>query len=525
MIASATTSLRNRVHSTSGLSIFALLLAVALALAISRLPVLVAGVGLAGIAALLLILVNPLFGLGLALLAGPLSALENIVLGPSLLDSGQVVLFLTVASWLAASMARRRVWVPPLALLGPWLLFLFVAALSLLGGGADLRLGLVELLKWVEIGLIAIIVVDLGTDGGQDETGIPTVARQVLGMLLLAGFVQALVGIWQFGLRNTGPEHFAVLGSYFRAYGSFEQPNPYGGYMNLTALLAIGVAWGALITVASLQRKEPNGVAETTIIRPPWGWLAVAGVVGVASSLAVIFSWSRGAWLGFLAGGAVLVLCSARIWYRGFLILSVAAIVGGGLLWAGVGAGFGPALSVSDRLLGFREDLTFGDVRGVDINDTNYAVIERLAHWQAAIGMAEEDIWLGAGFGNYEAAYPRFALINWSAPLGHAHNYYLNLLAETGVIGLTAYLLFWAVVVLQTLRGLRFLSWPDRGIALGLLAAWTALSVHHLVDKLYVNNVYIHLGVMLGLLQLLVGYQKSAQLSASGRIEDSAASS
>jgi hypothetical protein len=36
------------------------------------------------------------------------------------------------------------------------------------------------------------------------------------------------------------------------------------------------------------------------------------------------------------------------------------------------------------------------------------------------------------------------------------------------------------------------------------MAAWTALSVHHLVDKLYVNNVYLHLGVMLALQQLLV---------------------
>jgi hypothetical protein len=40
-------------------------------------------------------------------------------------------------------------------------------------------------------------------------------------------------------------------------------------------------------------------------------------------------------------------------------------------------------------------------------------------------------------------------------------------------------------------------------LALGLLAAWVGLSVHHLVDKLYVNNIYIHLGLMLALLHLL----------------------
>jgi hypothetical protein len=38
----------------------------------------------------------------------------------------------------------------------------------------------------------------------------------------------------------------------------------------------------------------------------------------------------------------------------------------------------------------------------------------------------------------------------------------------------------------------------------GLAAAWAALTVHHLVDKLYVNNVYIHVGALLGLLQLAI---------------------
>ena len=69
--------------------------------------------------------------------------------------------------------------------------------------------------------------------------------------------------------------------------------------------------------------------------------------------------------------------------------------------------------------------------------------------------------------------------------------------------GLLAYGLFWLAVVWQTVRAARRLAWPQRGIAVGLLAAWAALSVHHLVDKLYVNNVYVHLGAMLGLLQLL----------------------
>jgi O-antigen ligase len=159
--------------------------------------------------------------------------------------------------------------------------------------------------------------------------------------------------------------------------------------------------------------------------------------------------------------------------------------------------------ALSGRLVSFSEDLQVGDVRGVHITIENYAVIERLAHWQAGADMARQSLLIGVGFGNYEPAYQEFALLNWPHPLGHAHNYYLNILAETGVFGALAYLILWALIFVQVIRVVDCLSWPQKGLALGLLAAWTALSVHHLFDKLYVNNLYIYFGAMLGLQQVL----------------------
>jgi O-antigen ligase len=225
--------------------------------------------------------------------------------------------------------------------------------------------------------------------------------------------------------------------------------------------------------------------------------LLLAGATAVTTT-ALIASWSRGAWLGFAAGTAVFAFYWPKKRWQGAALFGL----GAAFFLAGMQFNLIP-VSITGRVTSFSQDLQFGDVRGVDINDANYAVLERLAHWQAALDMARENVWLGVGFGNYETAYAAYALINWPAPLGHAHNYYLNLLAETGIIGLAAYLLLWTAVFWQTVRLLKRLDWPDRGIALGLLAAWTALTVHHLVDKLYVNNIYIHLGVMLALLQLL----------------------
>jgi len=459
---------------------------------------------------LLLVVAYPVFGLGLALFLGPLGALEAIVLGPALLDSGQLALLLTIAAWVGAGLARRRLVVPTTAINIPWLLFVAIAAVSLIDA-YSVSLGMVELLKWLEIGLIVWLIVDFAGEESWRPSGFPAMVRLVLGMLLLSGMVQAAIGIWQFGLRGTGPEHFIVLERFYRAYGTFEQPNPFGGYMNLTAFPALGLLLGMVMARLGMNRRR----TQPEIFTPVRLWFLLAVCAAVVGTLAVILSWSRGAWLGFLAGAVVLALFSTRHIKRGLVIAGLAAFLVAGGLWVGVSTGAGPAQAIVGRLAGFLDEFTLGDVRGVDINDANYSVLERLAHWQAAADMARDDLWTGVGFGNYGVAYADYDLINFPDPLGHAHNYYLNLLAEIGVPGLAAYILFWLVIIGQSIRLARRLAWPERGVVVGLLAAWVALAVHHLVDKLYVNNIYIHLGVMIGLLQLFAwrGFQPAGEQS------------
>ncbi len=462
-----------------------LFVALAVGTAITILPLSYAGLIVLATAVVVATLIEPLVGLGVALLAGPFGALESVILGGTSFDTGQLVLTFTLVAWLARCVARREIQLPTVnrSVALAFVAFIGVGSLSLLQA-PSLTSGLKELLKWVQIALVAWFAADAA--GRRSRIG------WVVAAVILAGVCQALIGIWQFGLRGHGPEHFALTIGFrgrileaYRAYGTFEQPNPYGGFLGLILPLALG--WGIGQWASWVSGRRPS-IAALTL-----PWLA-AGLLGAA----LLASWSRGAWLGAAAAiGTMLLLLPRRRLTGAVLALAVIAVT-----WVAIQSGLLPG-SIVDRLTGFTDYVQFQDVRGVDITSANYAVIERMAHWQAAINMADKHPWLGVGLGNYEAAYADYALINWPYPLGHAHNIYLNLLAETGVLGLATYLAFWLSIMVLTARILGHAPYPQRGLALGLMGAWVHLSVHQLVDKLYVNNIYLHLGALLGLLLLV----------------------
>jgi O-antigen ligase len=362
--------------------------------------------------------------------------------------------------------------------------FGFAGAVSLLDA-PSVTAGFVELLKWVEVAVMLWLVADLTRRYGP---------RPLLAGLLLAGASQALLGLWQFVFQPEEVEHFAILeGRFARAYGTFQQPNPYGAFMAWLALLGAGALLGALMAWREQGRSRP---------RPrPLAWWSFLALMTALALGGLVASWSRGAWLSFAAAVVVLVVFLPRRRAAGLALLA-AAVVAAAVTWQ---SGLLP-VSITGRLTDFGggvpgdlSALGGVDVRGVRVTDENFAVVERLAHWQAGLAMADAQPWLGVGFGNYEAAYPAYALENWPVALGHAHNYYINLLAEVGIAGFVAYLLLWIAIFAATIRALRQ-PWPIRGVVLGLLAVWVALSVHHLLDKLYVNNLYLHLGAMLGML-------------------------
>jgi len=451
--------------------------AIVAALAIARLPLfpLVALIG--GTAIVLVTLIEPMAGLALTLVAAPLAAYANYMTGAVLrpLDIGQVMLGLTLGAWLLRGLARREIRFPTGPLLWPLIVFVGWAAISLLWA-PSFEYAVPEVIKWIEVIALMLIV----AEAGKKRMG------WVIAGVLVSGIFQATLGIWQARLRGIGPETFQLAERVYRAYGSFEQPNPYAGY--------IGLIWP--VVAGLLVAPISNLQAPSSKLRLASCLLLLASCLLLVAAL--VFSWSRGAWLGALAAAAAMAAALPRRMWLGIggVALAIAALLSANTI------GLLPS-AIRARLTDFTQQAQVYDVRGVGINDANYAVLERLAHWQAAGEMIRYHLWTGVGFSNYEPVYPQYALMNWPIALGHAHNYYLNVAAELGAPGLMAYLFLWGAIFWQTLRALRWRSGWERGLALGLLGAWTHLSVHHLFDNLYVNNTHLLIGALLGVLAIL----------------------
>jgi putative inorganic carbon (HCO3(-)) transporter len=466
-------------------------LALAAGIVIALAPIKVGG-GLVALGALLLIvIIEPVLGLVLMLAVAPLKTLIATEAPLALpLDVGQAAFGLAVGSWVLWRVTQRRYDPLPLTRLYVPLLAIMAGFAPSLFAAPSEQAWIVELLKWIDMLLLVAIVIDLS--GSRRWTWI------AFG-IVLAAVLQALIGLYEFR-GGSGAPHLWIAGyTHFRAFGTFGQPNPFSAFMGLTLPLALGLAWGYTTEAWTRWRlshqAEPAGGSWSSWTGP--GVMAAAyGAAALLLLAGLLASWGRGAWLGFGAAATVMVSFAPRRRWQGFLLVAV-----GGLLvltfWM---AGLVP-LSIQQRIdNALNEFVGFQDVRGAPISDENFAIVERLAHWQAAVNMANDHPFVGVGLGNYEVVYAAYALPSWPRALGHAHNDYLNLLAETGIIGLGVYLAAWGVIVYWTLHALRQPDRVMRGVVLGLLGTWTHLAVHSMVDKLYVNNLFLHLGVMLGLL-------------------------
>ena len=101
--------------------------------------------------------------------------------------------------------------------------------------------------------------------------------------------------------------------------------------------------------------------------------------------------------------------------------------------------------------------------------------------WQAAMGMIRDRPILGHGLNTFMANYLTYWVGGEQAPR-YAHNCYLQVAAETGLIGLGVFLVLLWQIFAYLLRGLTRLPSQEGLLLLGMIAGLFAFAVQAGVD-------------------------------------------
>ena len=218
-------------------------------------------------------------------------------------------------------------------------------------------------------------------------------------VFMLSAFIVAGYGLFQnfFGVSSTDSwideEMFTDIK--LRVYSFFDNPNVLGEFLVLTIPIAVALAWNKI--------REEHRV--------------IFAIFLICMVACMIFTWSRGAWLGMMIALALYLVIADKRWLvvgtLGILLIPIVLYLTGNM-------------AIIER---------FTSIGNTADTSTAY----RVSIWQASVNMIG-DFWLsGIGIGSdaYTTIYPSYALPGAKFAL-HSHNLYLQFAVETGIIGIAS---------------------------------------------------------------------------------------
>ncbi len=248
--------------------------------------------------------------------------------------------------------------------------------------------------------------------------------------MLFAGVAVAGYGIYQhiFGFAEgttwTDTEMFEDIAT--RVVSTFDNPNVLGEYL----LLLIPIGAGYILS------------------RPGSGNKAVSLVITALLSLCMVYTYSRGNWIGLMVA-----------------IVLFFMFYDGRIVWLGViFALFVPMILPQNVISRF---MSIGDTADTS---TSY----RVYIWMGSIAMLR-DYWIsGIGLGSeaFNMIYPFYSYSGIVAP--HTHNLYLQIITENGIVGLAVFVILifmyyrMSISSIIRIKGDRMLKATVTGLAAGM---------------------------------------------------------
>ena len=289
--------------------------------------------------------------------------------------------------------------------------------------------------------------------------------RKITTLLLVFGFVYAFYAILQSALS---PDK--IYGIYAPANGT-----PFGSFVNRHDFAAI----------MEMSLGVPLGLMFAGAVRRDKKLLYIVGIALMGAAL--LLSRSRGGLVAFFAELILIVILTTRargtrnvILKIGLSLLFIAAAVGGAIFVGG-----------ETSLTRFAESAA---TQNISSNRTHI--------WSVTVEMIRSNMPFGVGLGAYPQAYTSFDTLSGSDRVEQAHNDYLQVPADAGIMGLIigALFLFW--FVREGIRNTHESNTFRRGVAVGAFAGCCAILVHSIFDfVLHITAVSV---MFLTLMSMLV---------------------
>lgn len=362
-------------------------------------------------------------------------------------------------------------------------------------------------------------------------------------VLLFYGLIQILDQIGTQTLhQNVDLIHWVRFGE-TRVYSTMGNPDYMAAHLTLFVSLWLGLGWRRLDPRGPAQCAAlALAVVPVVLVPPVYGWgmlgaflasmgpwlLACGGLFALSrllspracwgmllalASLLILLAQGRGAWLAYVLSALVMAAAAFALQGTSFfaqrqqvLRWPLAAALAGLLLW-GLLLGARAARPGADwakegPVSGVLQTLDAASSRLIHIFDkADAAQVVRRFYWKAALDMGLEHPIVGVGYGNHAMFTARYQSRVWKAwdAAGdsrsslvephvelYAHNDYLQNFAETGMLGLAAFLLFWALILRQAWTLARAGAAQGDGarleLGLGLLGLAAAFLVNALTN-------------------------------------------
>ncbi len=273
--------------------------------------------------------------------------------------------------------------------------------------------------------------------------------------LVSSGALTALYGLYQKFSGNLekgtmDKEMFEDIGG--RVTSTFENSNMLGVFLIMMIPFAISYVFRAKRLYLKLLSASS------------------AAVMGVC----LIYTWSRGAWLGLVLAAFVFVIL-----YNHYIlpVLLPAGLLGITLLWDKLG-GSGVFGNLITR---FSSIITMSDTSSV----------YRMGIWRGAINVAKDNLFTGIGVGSeaFRTVYIRFAESGIETAV-HSHNLFLQILIETGIVGLAIFILAMVVCIksgLEIVRRADKDSMREKAMCVASISALLAALLQGMTDYIWFN--------------------------------------